>query len=63
MRTPDGEWTVELVRFRGGREVFRVRRRSIAPAAAGWWPTGQIRTSVEEVRQLLGDRFADLEPP
>jgi hypothetical protein len=41
---------------------FRVRGREIAPVGLGRWPTGMIRSSVEEVRQLLGVRFADLEP-
>jgi hypothetical protein len=62
MRTPDGEWTVEVVQY-GGGACFRVRR-AIRPgqfSRTGWAPTGQLRFSIAEVRDLLGDRFADLE--
>src|SRR4051794_5569909 len=62
MRTPDGEWTVEVLRV-GARECFRVRR-AIRPgqfSRSGWAPTGVLSFSVEEVRTTVGDRFADLE--
>jgi hypothetical protein len=62
MRTPDGEWRVEVIRTRGG-EVFRVRRRAVigAQSGAGWAPIGQIRRTVGEVAELLGDEaFAEL---
>jgi len=63
MRTPDGEWTVEVLRTRAG-ECLRVRRRlrpgQISPT--GWAPTGQIRATVAQVADLLGDAFATLEP-
>lgn len=41
--------------------MFRIRGRAIAPGGAGWWPTGEIRATVAEVQQLLGDDFARLE--
>lgn len=61
MRTPDGVWRVEVIRTRGG-EVFRVRRRAVIGAygGRGWAPTGQIRATVGEVAELLGDAFAEL---
>jgi hypothetical protein len=61
MRTPDGQWRVEVIRTRGG-EVFRVRRRAVigAHGGPGWAPIGQIRRTVGEVAELLGDSFAEL---
>lgn len=61
MRTPDGEWTVEVIRTRAG-ECFRVRRRAVIGAygARGWAPIGQIRSTVAQVAETLGPRFADL---
>lgn len=61
MRTPDGKWTVEVLRTRNG-ECFRVRRRAIigAHGGAGWAPIGQIRSTPAEVQQLLGNDFARL---
>ena len=59
MRTPDGVWTVEVTRTRSG-ELFRVRRRAVIASKRGWAPTGQIRTTVAEVAELLGPAFADL---
>jgi hypothetical protein len=57
MSTPDG-WRVEVIGTRNG-EVFRVRRRSIVGAhgGAGWAATGQIRSTIGEVAELLGDSF------
>jgi hypothetical protein len=59
MRTPDGEWTVEVIRTRGG-EVFRVRRRAVIGAhgrtGAGRRPE-RFRSTVAEVAELLGDAF------
>lgn len=62
MRTPDGAWTVEVVRTRAG-ECFRVRRRAVigAHGGRGWAPIGQLRFSVAEVAELLGHAFAELE--
>jgi hypothetical protein len=59
MRTLDGQWTVEILRTRNG-EVFRVRRRAIigAHGGSGWAAIGQIRSTVAEVAQLLGESFA-----
>jgi hypothetical protein len=61
MRTPNGEWTVEVFRTRGG-ERFRVRRRTIigAHSGRGREPIGQVHFSVDDVSELLGPRFADL---
>jgi hypothetical protein len=61
MRTPDGEWTVEVVHTRGG-EVFRARRRAVIGAHGGraWAPIGQIRRTVTEVAELLGEAFPTL---
>jgi hypothetical protein len=60
MRTPDGEWRVEVIRSRGG-QVFRVRRRAVigARGGRGWAPIGQIRRTVGEVAELLGDAFGE----
>lgn len=43
-------------------QVFRVRHRAVigAHGGAAWAPIGQIRRSVAEVADLLGDRFVDL---
>jgi hypothetical protein len=51
-----------VLRTRGG-EVFRVRRRAVVGAhvGRGWAPIGQLRATVDEVRQLFGDAFAYLE--
>jgi hypothetical protein len=61
MRTGDGTWTVEVLTTRGG-QVFRVRRLGMIRSDRGWGPIGQLRLTVDEVRDLLGDAFADLEP-
>ena len=60
MRMADGEWIVEILRARGG-EVFRIRRPAVigAHGGSGWAPIGQIRATVDEVADLLGDRFAE----
>jgi hypothetical protein len=61
MRTPDGVWRVEEIRTRGG-ELLRVRRRAImgAHGGRGWAPIGQIRATVAEVADLMGNAFAEL---
>jgi hypothetical protein len=61
MRTPDGEWTVEVLRVRGN-ECFRVSRptRGGQIGRSGWGPTGQLRFTVAEVQATLGDAFAEL---
>ena len=61
MATPDGRWTVEVIRTRAG-EVFRVRQRAIigAHGGAGWAPIGKIRRMVAEVADLLGADFPEL---
>jgi hypothetical protein len=61
IRTSDGVWRVEVIRTRGG-EVFRVRWRAgiSAHGARGWAPIGQIRRTVGEVAELLGEAFADV---
>lgn len=61
MVTPDGRWRVEVVRYRGGREMFKVHQpMRVGRSARGWWPTGQLRATVAEVQALLGDAFAEL---
>jgi hypothetical protein len=61
MVTPDGRWTLEVIRTRAG-EVFRVRQRAIIGAygGAGWAPIGKIRLTVGGVAELLGEDFAEL---
>lgn len=61
MVTPDGRWTVEVIRTRAG-EVFRVREQAIigAHGGSGWAPIGKIRLTVGEVAELLGDDFPEL---
>jgi hypothetical protein len=63
MRTPDGEWTVEIVATRAAGECFRVRRRAVigVHGGRGWAPIGQLRSSIAEVAEMLGPRFADLD--
>jgi hypothetical protein len=63
MRTPDGLWRVEVLRFRTGTEMFRVRQPlRVAASERGWWPTGQLCATVAEVQRLLGESFTDQEP-
>ena len=61
MLTPDGRWTVEVIRTRAA-EVFRVRERAIigVHGGAGWAPIGKIRRTVAEVAELLGADLAEL---
>jgi hypothetical protein len=61
MKTPDGRWRVEMVQFRNGSQMFRVRRpMQVSSSHRGWWPTGQLCATVSQVQALLGDSFAQL---
>jgi hypothetical protein len=60
MRTADGRWSVEVITTRGGQS-FRVKRLdTVMPAGSGWTPTGQLVSTIDEVREILGDAFATL---